>query len=137
MRALFTQALRFFGLSGIGWLLDFSVYSILGLFSDNLTLNNMISSWTGVSFVFIAASGRVFENRGRLSLRWKYLLYLAYQCVLIYFISHLLNRINGALIAGTDFWLIQKFSNLIAKCLITPVTMTLNFLVMKKLIERL
>ena len=60
MKKLLLQALKFLGLSGIGWILDFSVYTILGFFSENLVLNNYISSWVGVTFVFIFATRKIF-----------------------------------------------------------------------------
>ena len=43
MKRLLYQAVRFVGLSGIGWLLDFTVYIILGLFFDNLVKNDSVS----------------------------------------------------------------------------------------------
>ena len=52
MKKLFIQAIRFIGLSGIGWILDFTTYTVLGVISANLVLNNTISSWVGVTFVF-------------------------------------------------------------------------------------
>lgn len=51
LKKLFLQVLKFIGFSGIGWILDFSVYTGLGFFSSNLDLNNRISSWVGVTFV--------------------------------------------------------------------------------------
>ena len=36
LRRLLRQALRFLGLSGIGWLMDFTVYTLLSLRFQNL-----------------------------------------------------------------------------------------------------
>lgn len=79
MKKLFLQVLKFIGFSGIGWILDFSVYTGLGFFSSNLDLNNRISSWVGVTFVFIFATRKVFKNNSRISLKWKYFIYILYQ----------------------------------------------------------
>ena len=53
MKQLLKQGIQFIGLSGIGWILDFSVYTIVGVWSKNLFFNNILSSWIGVTFVFI------------------------------------------------------------------------------------
>lgn len=137
MKKLLIQAAKFIGLSGIGWLLDFCTYTVLGFISANLVLNNIISSWVGVTFVFVSATRKVFKNNSRISLKWKYLIYILYQCVLIFFISKLLNVINTAIIENINIYLILKFSPIIAKILVTPITMILNFFVMKGVIERL
>ena len=131
------QAIKFFGLSGIGWILDFTTYTILGFFSDNLVINNMVSSWVGVSFVFVFATRKVFQNHSKIALKWKYLIYLLYQCILIFFTSKLLNIINVAILSNTDIELLHRFSAIISKILITPITMILNFLIMKGIVEKI
>lgn len=131
------QAVRFIGLSGIGWIMDFGTYTGLGVVSPNLVINNIISSWVGVTFVFAFATRRVFENTSAISLKWKYLIYLVYQCILIYFVSRLLNIINGAILSSIEVEVIRCFSTILSKIIVTPVTMVLNFYVMKGVIERL
>lgn len=131
------QILKFIGVSGIGWLLDFLTYTGLGLVSENLVLNNIISSCVGVTFVFAFATRKVFQNNSKISLRWKYLIYLAYQMVLIVFISKLLDGINAMIVNNFDIEIILRFSSVIAKIVVTPVTMVLNFIVMKRIIEKL
>lgn len=84
MKKLFIQAIRFIGLSGIGWILDFTTYTVLGVISANLVLNNTISSWVGVTFVFLLSTRIVFKNNSKIPLKWKYVIYLLYQCVLIF-----------------------------------------------------
>lgn len=137
MKNLFMQAVKFVGLSGIGWILDFCTYTGLGLVLENLTINNIISSWVGVTFVFIFATRKVFQNNSRIALKWKYLIYILYQCVLIYFISKALNGINIAIVNHISVDIILRFSSIISKILVTPITMTLNFFVMKGVIEKL
>lgn len=137
LRNLFKQAVKFVGLSGMGWILDFCMYTGLGFVSGNLMTNNIISSWVGVTFVFIFASGKIFRNDNQISLKWKYVIYLLYQCILIYFVSKLLVKINIVITRTMTDGLILQFSTVISKLLVTPVTMVLNFFVMKWVIEKL
>ena len=78
LRALLIQALRFVGLSGIGWLLDFTVYTLLSTRVSNLAAVNMISSLVGASFVFAFSTRFVFRDNHRIPLFWKYCVYIAY-----------------------------------------------------------
>lgn len=137
LRNLLKQALGFVGLSGIGWILDFCTYTGLGFISENLVLNNIISSWVGVTLVFTFATRKIFQNNSKISLRWKYLIYIGYQIILIFFISKLLNGINTAIVNNIDIEFVLRFSSVIAKILVTPITMILNFFVMKGVIEKL
>ena len=137
MKKLFIQAIRFIGLSGIGWILDFTTYTVLGVISANLVLNNTISSWVGVTFVFLLSTRIVFKNNSKIPLKWKYVIYLLYQCVLIFFISKLLNRGNIYLLTHVTLAVVKNFSTIISKILVTPITMVLNFIVMKNVIEKI
>lgn len=137
MKSLLKQAFKFIGLSGVGWLLDVTVYMLLGIVSANLALNNIISSWVGVSFVFIFSTRYVFQNHSRIPLRSKYVIYLLYQAILIWLISHLLVYIYGVVYNYLALLHLTMLAALTAKILVTPITMVLNFIVMKGLIERL
>ncbi|EOT28341.1 hypothetical protein C805_00483 [Eubacterium sp. 14-2] len=137
MKNILLQAIKFTGISGIGWSLDFCSYVALGLVSDNLAVNNILSSWTGVTFVFMFATRRVFQNSSKIPLKYKYFIYLLYQSVLIVFISKVLDEINMLILNDSTMEIIVRFSSVIAKILVTPITMVLNFLVMKGVIEKL
>lgn len=137
MKKLLLQAIKFIGLSGIGWILDFITYTVLGLCFANLFINNMISSWVGVTFVFIFATRKVFQNNSKISLKWKYVIYLLYQFVLIFLISRLLAYVDSLILEYIQIAIIQTFSYIISKIVVTPITMILNFFVMKYLIEKL
>ncbi len=138
MKHLLKQAARFVGLSGIGWLLDFAVFTVLGTFSGNATLNNFISSWVGVTFVFVFATRKVFRaGKSRIPLKVKYLIYLGYQLVLISLVSGLLGAVNGLIRDHAQAELILRYSALLSKIAVTPVTVALNFVVMKNVIEKL
>ena len=138
LKKLGRQILGFIGFSGIGWLIDFTIFNLLNLISDRIGLHNIISSLCGVTFVFIMSTRKTFvQKEGGLSLKWKYLIYVVYQLVLIYAVSKLLVVIDaqlGTWLAGTFF---APYTAVLAKILITPVTMVINFIVMKLLIERI
>ena len=137
MKRLLLQAVHFVGLSGIGWILDFITFTLLGFVSKNLVLNNFISSGVGVTFVFIFATRGIFKNNSKISLKWKYIIYIIYQCVLIFFMSKLLDAVNGFIVAHFAVDIIVRFAAIISKIVITPISMVLNFFVMKGLIEKL
>ena len=136
LRGLFRQALRFIGLSGIGWLLDFAVYTVLSMLLSNLAAANMLSSLVGASFVFLFSTRFVFRDNHRIPLFLKYCAYIVYQVILIVLISLLLSRINALICAFAPAF-IAAFSAILSKIIVTPITMTLNFFVMKFAIEKL
>lgn len=137
MKTLWRQVISFVGLSGIGWILDFGVYAILGGFSKELFLNNIVSSWVGVTFVFLFSTRLVFQNNRKIPLKVKYIIYLLYQCLLIYLMSKQLNQVNRWILTYINWTFVTNISYLISKILITPVTMVLNFCVMKTVIEKI
>jgi hypothetical protein len=53
------------------------------------------------------------------------------------FFSKLLNMINNGILDHATVALIIRFSAIISKILVTPVTMVLNFFVMKGVIEKI
>ena len=131
------QAIRFIGLSGIGWLMDFSVYTVLSLFSKNLALNNMLSSLVGASFVFIFSTRFVFRDSHHIPLVTKYVIYVLYQLILIYLISRLLAWVNAIILLLFSAKLIVSFSAILSKIIVTPITMAVNFFAMKFVIEKI
>lgn len=137
LKNLILQAVKFIGLSGIGWILDFGVYAVLVSVSSKLMLNNIISSWAGVTFVFVFATRNVFKNKSRIPLKWKYVIYILYQMILILVISKALNAVDMIIMNNTNNEMILKLSPAISKILITPVTMILNFGVMKGVMEKI
>ncbi len=137
--SLFRQMLKFVGVSGIGWILDFFTYTILGVFSSCLFGNNFISCLVGATFVFVVSPKLVFINRGKLPKFVKYAIYIAYQIMLIYFLSYALVEINSVLVGvlqSFSSWSIP-YSYLMSKIIITPLAMTCNFIVLKIIFEKL
>ena len=137
LRRLLGQALRFLGLSGIGWLMDFTVYTLLSLRMENLALVNVFSSLVGASFVFLFSTRFVFRDSHRIPLGLKYAIYIVYQLLLIFLISKLLAWIAAGIALHAPWALLRKLTAVLSKIIVTPITMTVNFLVMKAVIEKL
>ena len=137
LRRLLGQALRFLGLSGIGWLMDFTVYTLLSLRMENLALVNVLSSLVGASFVFLFSTRFVFRDSHRIPLYLKYAIYIVYQLLLIYLISKLLAFVNSLIVAHAPWPLLVSLAPVLSKILVTPITMTVNFFAMKTVIEKL
>ena len=136
---LFRQILKFVSVSGIGWILDFLTYTILGLLSSHLFYNNFISCLVGATFVFVVSPNIVFINKGELPKLVKYAIYISYQIMLIYFLSYVLVEINSVLVSILKSFLSCSipYSYLMSKILITPLAMTCNFIVLKIVFEKL
>ncbi len=137
LRHLLRQILRFLGLSGIGWLMDFTVYTLLSLRMENLALVNVFSSLVGASFVFLFSTRFVFRDSHRIPLGLKYAIYIVYQLLLIFLISKLLAWIAAGIALYAPWALLRKLAAVLSKIIVTPITMTVNFLVMKAVIEKL
>lgn len=127
----------FFGISGIGWILDFSVYIFLNSQFKMPMVANIISATVGVSFVFWVSVRKTFAiNNSGYKLSKKYAFYLVYQVMAISVASFLIGKIEGVLIT-INLEILFKYSYILAKILITPLTMIINFSVMKYLIEKI
>lgn len=135
--ALLRQAVKFVGLSGLGWLLDFTIYTLLSLKLRDLALVNTLSSLAGASFVFMFSTRFVFRDSHRIPLGWKYFIYICFQLLLIFLISRLLAWIDAVIVARCSVALIVRFAAVISKIIVTPITMTINFFAMKGVIEKL
>ncbi len=138
MKKIGLQILKFLGFSGIGWLIDFSLFNLLTLFFDSIDINNIISSLCGVSFVFMMSTRKTFVRKENgINLKWKFIIYICYQLVLIFVMSKLLLLICGLISTAFSGTFLADYSAFVSKILVTPITMTVNFIVMKLLIERI
>jgi hypothetical protein len=99
---------------------------------------NIISSIPAITYVFLLSNKKIFKNEhSRLSLKTKYLLYFAYQLVLLLCISAFGELLYGIFIDVITVPFLLEHLKIVIKILITPITMTVNFIVMKNLIEKL
>ena len=134
---LIKQAISFFGISGIGWIIDFGVFYLLGLTGMSYSLCNIISSLCGVTFVFFISTKKTFDvNLKKLKLYQKYIIYIVYQIFMILLSSWILGIINKNF-ELSNIEILSKYSGIIAKICITPFTMLCNFIFMKFLSEKL
>lgn len=133
------QALSFFLISGIGWIFDFATYIFLTKFlSMGVAYANMISAIPAFTYVFATSNKKIFKNtNSKIALKYKYLIYFIYQIVLVICVSFFGDFIYNLMIVKITSLFIINNLKIIIKLLITPITMTLNFLTMKNLIEKL
>lgn len=136
LKLLLIQFLKFLFVSGTGWIIDFGLYLMLtGIFGLQILYSNILSSIPAITFVFIISTKKIFvENKDGFSIKKKYLIYFVYQMILILLVSLLGQFLYTIAIKnGINFSLLK----IIIKIMITPVTMVLNFFVIKYLAERL
>lgn len=133
------QALSFILVSGIGWIFDFTTYLILtNIVNLNVTISNMISAVPALTYVFAMSSKKIFKNdNSKLTLRTKYIIYFVYQIILVSTVSLIAGIMYDYFLKSINISLIIKYLKIFIKILITPVTMLLNFVIMKNLIEKL
>lgn len=164
VKHLLIQALKFFCISGIGWILDFTVFSLLHKFAEDrfvweigklkLDACNMISMLVGVTFVFFVSTRKTFKvNLERFSLKKKYALYIGYQLVMMVVSSFIVGAfinmftgLDGASMVSTggafkeglllSVVLFVLKPEISAKICVTPITMICNFIFMKFLSEK-
>lgn len=139
-KKLTIQCAKFFVTSGSGWLLDFGFYLFLShTLNFNVAYANMISCIPALTFVFIISTRKIFHQReSKIPLKSKYFIYFFYQLILVFCVSWLGQAIYQW-IFGTHLMqiLIASHLKLICKLMVTPITMTINFFVMKYLSEKL
>ena len=128
------KAVKFVIVSGIGFILDFIIYTILvNITPLNVNIANMISSLIGVTYVFIISTRKIFENnKNNIPLKYKYLIYVIYQIILILLASYCVLLLKN-LFLNINIDIINKFSKILAKMFITPFTLTIIYFAMKKL----
>lgn len=141
MKKLLKQIYSFLAVSGTGWLIDICIYTILtNKFCINVAYGNMISGIPALTFVFLLSTRKIFTVKEKgMPLKNKYIIYLCYQLFLILIVSWfgqiLFDR--AVKINWISESVLFQYLKLIIKIIITPITMTVNFIVMKMLSERL
>lgn len=138
MKNLFRQIISFVGISGVGWLLDFALYNLLSYTVLDVFVANICSSMVAVCLVFFVSTRKIFDNKKEgLNVKLKFAIYIIYQLALIFVASALIKLINNGIITWIQVDIIVTFAPVIGKILVTPFTMTLNFIVMKLLLEKI
>lgn len=137
-KPLLIQAFNFFCISGIGWLIDMSIYTILTSFTQtNTIVANIISSIVSVTYVYVISTRKTFINAStNINLKKKYMFYIIYQICMILFSSTMIGKIAN-IFSNVSIEFLAKNSKIMAKIIFTPITMIANFIFMKLLIEKL
>lgn len=138
-KIIWQQIFQFIVVSGIGWCIDFSIYTFLtSCLQFKVLFANIISSIPAITYVFFMSKKRIFKNmQSKLNIKEKYIIYFGYQIVLLLIISSFGEFMHTNLIKIVTVDFLLKNLKLVIKIMITPITMTLNFIVMKNLIEKL
>ena len=136
MKKFFNQFIKFLFVSGTGWLIDFSLYFIFtNILKYEVFYSNILSSIPAITFVFIVSVKKIFKKKENgISIRKKYIIYFLYQMLLIFLIS-LLGQSLYLIIVENNME--ARIIKIIIKIIITPITMIINFFVMKFLTEKL
>jgi len=136
MKKELIKAFKFFGISGIGWIIDMTIYTLLSTTNIPIILINVISSFCAVTFIFIFSTKKIFkENKTKFSKKQKYIIYLIYQIIIVSSCSFLIDKTNDILLS-ININIITNYSKILAKIIITPISMILNYLFMRFLIEK-
>jgi hypothetical protein len=99
---------------------------------------NILSSIPAITYVFLMSNKKIFKNvNSKLSIKVKYLIYFGYQLILLFSISLLGEFLYSQLIDIIKMPILLNNLKIVIKILITPITMTINFTVMKNLVEKL
>ena len=127
MKKLIIQFLKFLLISGTGWLIDTTIYTILTvILKYNVIFSNILSSIPAITFVFFVSTRKIFLTHiGKFSLKQKYLIYILYQIILIVTVSiigQMLYNISEPLLNN------KGLLKIIIKLTITPITMITNLL---------
>ncbi|WP_376698259.1 hypothetical protein [Cohnella lubricantis] len=122
-------------MSGVGWLLDFLLFSLLiERFDVNAFWGNITSASLSVTFVFFAATRKVFLEVCVKSKGMKFFIYLLYQlCSIILF--SLLIRLIAQLLVPVE-GIISINLELAGKVICTPFSLATNYIFMRLLIEK-
>lgn len=141
MFRFFAQFFVFISVSGLGFIIDFGIYTILtSVCHFPVNTSNVLSAIPAITLVFFLSTKVVFsEKTDGLSLSLKYVLYFSYQILLITSVSYLGQYIFNILesIAVISYPYLLPLLPTITKVLITPITMTVNFFMLRYMTEKL
>ena len=131
--------LKFGGLSGMGWLLDFALLmAMVGAFGVPPFVANVISSSTAALSVFLVSRRFIFD-RSEGALGTRVVVYLLYTLCLITaaaWVMTLIIHLLAGLAQANGYAPSRAVLTACAKVLITPPQLLLNFLMSRHMSER-
>ncbi len=133
-------------ISGIGWLIDFGLFTLLAYGGVDLFLANLIGAATAVTFVFVTARRFIFRDLKR-PLAHAIAAYVLWNLFAVLLASIAVDRVaellsssglvSDALAAFPAGWATaSRIVPPLAKILVTPVTMYANYVAMGVITER-
>jgi putative flippase GtrA len=128
--------LRFVGLSGLGWLIDMAVYTVLVGSGVRVLSASILGGVCGASFSFLTSRRLVFRSSAR-GVWIRLAFYLAYTVGLIILagaVTEWLTQLLVGVAAGLGYQPSFTVLAVIAKCLITPFLLLSNFLVARSML---
>lgn len=119
----------FVAISGCGWLLDFALFSLaVGLAHWPPGVANLVSATVAALSVFLVSRRLVFRRNDR---DWRAVgLYLAYTEANIVFWSLAIQLVSGTFVTWA---LAPSMAAMLAKIVVTPLSLTANFFVTRLL----
>jgi putative flippase GtrA len=131
-RSLFVSFLRFGGLSGLGWLLDFGLLFALVRWAHLPVFTaNLISATTAATIVFLLSRKLVFRAESTFVLM-RVLVYCGYTLIIIVLASIAMKYVVLVIASASGRYhllLAPATCALVAKVIVTPANFLLNFVV--------
>lgn len=115
--------LKFGVISGLGWMIDFSIFVALGALGFIPGVANGIAATVAVTFVYFSSLRPIFKYEGHYMMR-KLMSYWLYQLIAVALASIAVNFLADA-----------GLHSVLAKIVVTPFTFLANFLFMRWLAE--
>ena len=137
MAPILIKFFNYLGISGIGWLIDFSIYCILVfVFSVPVFQANIFGAIPAVTLVFFVSVRKIFtRNMSKIPLGLKYAIYICYTIILLLLVSMFGQLVHKMMIRFELFTIFRPFAPVLIKCGITSITMICNFFMIRFLAE--
>ncbi|MBO9330455.1 hypothetical protein GHR37_15030 [Achromobacter xylosoxidans] len=110
---------KFGMISGIGWLIDFSIFTMLCSLGIMPGYANGIAATVAVTFVYFSSLRPIFKYRGNYVFQ-KLILYWIYQALAVTIASLAVNFISNL-----------NFHPIVSKMIVTPFTFLTNYVFMR------
>lgn len=130
----FLKGFKFIFISGIGWLIDFSLFSFfINYWKGPISALNMCSSIIAATFVYFTSTYKIFKVNDS-SINKKYYLYVAYQLISISIFSFFIEWLSMFLF-HSQYKFVLLGPELVTKILITPLNLVTNFIFINFLLK--
>jgi len=131
-----TKLFKFTITSGIGWLMSLTILYIGIRIGISPFWANVVGDTVAITYVFFTSAKKTF-NHNHHFLGCKFIAYAIYQAIIIYLISFSILKISSNHIFCGYISSIQLNPGVIAKILITPFSLGLNFIFAYFVIEKI